>query len=777
MLGVAGHFNRGKRKPTSEAPRLPLGGPTLSGAATEGVALTVVEAPYVYGSPTITPTYQWQRDGADISGATSAAYTPAGADVTHAVRRGTIYTNGAGSLGPIYTGSVIVASAGGGGVGSSGNDYTMALGYGAPTDAGSRTQDPTVDAVPYSAGTIYKFGDVVTSGGNYYISDIDFNVGNPVSNVNYWWPCSQFVYVDPAATPGTGVASTNPATAKASPFSTLNELRPKTYGAFPGVGLDVYSVVLLKRGGEWDGALRAQLTKTGWTDPNSGGTGHGRIFFGSYGSGPRPLVRYRNNYGNTMATTDAYCFMGWEGGTRLCTIAFDQIQAWQVAIASSTGVNVGDIMTGDTTTAAQFQVIWKHPSGLSFDVLKVGTAADFVNSETFTTNNGGSGVIGNTGGSRRVTPLTGLSSRRGDVKYMYCEMRGSTGNGIQIGYGGFVRGTAGYNFPVDIIGCEVHDCCTWGGAGAGVDGTGSYIRIIKSTFWDNGRDMTFSHNVYVNDLDHFVFKLNYCYQTGPNKGNHALIIHGGNVTDCDISYNFMYRCCDGIGWNDGYSATAENFTRMYAHHNKIVEMGYWAAGNGQPFDISCGVDNWIYNNLVVNCTSYVTFQGRRLGDTLDTLTNGLNIHNNTFIFPLSGSSGYLQLGDNMSNVNLSNNLFKGGVSGSYVFLKKAGFDSGQLTMKNNWFDTVNPNPIRWEPNGNAAGAVNYSHSTLNSATGQNAGGGQGAANLVDFAGGNYRPQIGSPLKAAGTGVGLATAFSTDFEDVVQSSPPSIGCFV
>jgi len=776
MLGTLSHNRKLKRVPAGDAPRLLSGSPSISSAVV-GSPCTPTEAPYVFGSSTITTTYNWQLDSINISGANFITYTPISADSGHTLRRGTTYANGAGTLGPIYTGGIVVTGGGGGsGTGSSGSDYTIALGYGAPIDDGTRTQDPTTDAVAYNPATIYKYGDVVLNSGSYYISDVDFNVGNSLSNKSFWWPCSQFIYVDSTATPGTGVVSTNPATAKANPFSTLNEIRPKTFGAYP-TALDVYSVVLFKRGQSWNGALRAQLTKTGYVDAITGGTSHSRIFFGSYGTGTRPLIRHINNYSTSIANTDAYAFVAWHGGARTCTLTFDMQFQWGCSIASSTGVSVGDIMTGVTTTTAQFQVAWMHPSGLAFDVLKMpGSAADFVNGESFTTNNGGSGVIGNTGGSRRVTPMDAVFPRLGDHKTMYCEIKNATGNGHSVGGGVSNRTNPSFNFPVDIIGCEIHDTCTWGAAGAGIDGTGSNLRIIKCSVYDNGRDTTFSHNIYIDDIDNVLIKLNKLYQTGNNLGNHGIIIHGTNVHDIYIDSNWVYRCSSGIGWNDGYSATQEDFTRVYCYKNRIEEVGYYTSGNGQPFDVSCAIDCWIYNNLIINCKAYGNFSHRRLGDSLDLITNGLHIHNNTWIFPTSSPTGYLQFSGPMLNVQLINNIFRGGISSQYVISKKSDFLASEFTVLNNWFDTVSATPIRWEPDGNAAGVQNYSPSQWNTSTSKNAGGGSGTIAFTNFAGGDYTLAGGSVCRSTGTATGVISGYSTDFDDVSMGVTPSIGCY-
>jgi hypothetical protein len=58
-----------------------FGLPTISGNTNQGATLTASSAPAVIGAPTPTTTWQWLRDGAPISGATSSTYVLTGDDV------------------------------------------------------------------------------------------------------------------------------------------------------------------------------------------------------------------------------------------------------------------------------------------------------------------------------------------------------------------------------------------------------------------------------------------------------------------------------------------------------------------------------------------------------------------------------------------------------------------------------------------------------------------------------------------------------------------------
>lgn len=59
--------------------------PAVTGTATVGQVLSTTDGTWA-GTPTITFTYQWQRDGVDIGGATASTYLLVAADYTHVVR-------------------------------------------------------------------------------------------------------------------------------------------------------------------------------------------------------------------------------------------------------------------------------------------------------------------------------------------------------------------------------------------------------------------------------------------------------------------------------------------------------------------------------------------------------------------------------------------------------------------------------------------------------------------------------------------------------------------
>lgn len=71
--------------------------PVISGTATVGSILTSTTGTWE-GTAPITYTYQWLRNGVNISGATSSTYTLVSADIIQVLRCKVIATNSVGSV-------------------------------------------------------------------------------------------------------------------------------------------------------------------------------------------------------------------------------------------------------------------------------------------------------------------------------------------------------------------------------------------------------------------------------------------------------------------------------------------------------------------------------------------------------------------------------------------------------------------------------------------------------------------------------------------------------
>lgn len=99
------------RQATNVRPILPMidGIPTITGTPTVGQTLTATAAP-VNGTAPITRTWQWTRNGVNISGATSATYQLVTADLGQSIRAIQTETNAVGAVSATSLGTALVAA-------------------------------------------------------------------------------------------------------------------------------------------------------------------------------------------------------------------------------------------------------------------------------------------------------------------------------------------------------------------------------------------------------------------------------------------------------------------------------------------------------------------------------------------------------------------------------------------------------------------------------------------------------------------------------------------
>jgi hypothetical protein len=103
-----------------------FGLPTISGDVVDlqvGEALVAVSAPVVIGTPTPTTTWQWLRDGAPISGATSSSYVLTGDDVGSQISVRQTETNAGGSASATSAETATVGAIPAGAIQERDNDY------------------------------------------------------------------------------------------------------------------------------------------------------------------------------------------------------------------------------------------------------------------------------------------------------------------------------------------------------------------------------------------------------------------------------------------------------------------------------------------------------------------------------------------------------------------------------------------------------------------------------------------------------------------------------
>jgi hypothetical protein len=144
-----------------------------------GVGSTATFTAVFAGSPT--PTYQWQRNGADISGATLASYTTPATTVTGGTaNNGDVYRCGAtnASGGPIYTtGATLTVTAGG----------ATAVTLSGPSTGvvGAASTNFTVGANATISGTITVTPSDSGGGGTFTPTSVNISSGSPTATFTY----------------------------------------------------------------------------------------------------------------------------------------------------------------------------------------------------------------------------------------------------------------------------------------------------------------------------------------------------------------------------------------------------------------------------------------------------------------------------------------------------------------------------------------------------------------------------------------------------------------
>jgi hypothetical protein len=132
--------------------------PAISGTLAVGQTLMCLQGSWS-GNPAPTFSYQWQRDTAGITGATSSTYTVQTADQGHTLTCTVMASNSAGQASATSAGVAIPTSSSGGGNGSGTGTTSTGSGGG----AGSLVL-PAVASLPVSHGTVHLSLQCVGSG-------------------------------------------------------------------------------------------------------------------------------------------------------------------------------------------------------------------------------------------------------------------------------------------------------------------------------------------------------------------------------------------------------------------------------------------------------------------------------------------------------------------------------------------------------------------------------------------------------------------------------------
>lgn len=549
---------------------------------------------------------------------------------------------------------------------------------GATADAGE-TDDPTTDAVAYSAGVTYPEGRIVTDAGSYYYSLAASNVGNATSNTTWWRALTTFYYVDSSTGSGSCTGSSTPATAKAAPCTML---RIYDYLANGGsVTAPAGSLIVFNRGQTHQGTL---------TLSNTGGQAY---IIGSYGVGARPVLQFLNNTASTF-TGSVIDFQ--KSNNILRNIVLDARYVTDYPVSGVVGTFAdGDILSKQSDGTVTATVVGSQ-NGTMISVIH-STLSEFYSTSNVIQTSGGAKQATITSGGNSRTAVNGMSVTNTDIRVINVEIKNAEGNGVSLGQNGSVGSADRFYF----YNSSIHDVIKWGGNGGGIQGGwGTGQKILWSSFYDNGATGG-SHNVYLEDLDHLEFGNNYSYMTAA-KGNHCLVAHGA-ITVMDIHDNDFNRCRNGLGLNDGYfAASVEYMDQISVYRNLIRNMGQdYVLTDGLVFDFSILRNSYVYNNIAFNNTGTVSISDFSHTGAPNLPTTALLFAYNTLISDTTiGNGDYFVkvAGTNTTSVTITNNIMVSKRSTLPTFSKNVNVTPAEVTLTYNdiWNTTGRNGVIIWD---------------------------------------------------------------------------------
>jgi len=225
--------------------------PVVSGTATRDQTLSTTNGTWT-GVPTPTYSYQWQRGGSDIGGATGSTYTLVTADVGYAIRC-------------VVTASNTVSST------SANSNTTAAVSAvvpSAPQSVSASATGSTTASVSWSApadngGSAVSYYSITWSGGSTTTGGTSVSVSGLSASTGYTF------YVYAVNGVGTGPAG--------SAYAVTQEVRgcqvyssPGYYTWYPPAGVSSFSVVVVGGGGGGSGGQCGGV----WSAGNGGGLGY-----------------------------------------------------------------------------------------------------------------------------------------------------------------------------------------------------------------------------------------------------------------------------------------------------------------------------------------------------------------------------------------------------------------------------------------------------------------------------------------------------------------------
>ena len=745
------------------------GRPVILGQPYPGATVTILTGQRsTNGNPAPSVTYQWYRTddmgltSEAITGATSNSYTCTYEDYMQEIYVTETATNIAGTA-SVSSYRVRVLPAAG---------YNAKQHAGITADAGE-VNDPDT-ALAYSATTLYRAGDVVSSGGLYYYARQPFTYGRAPaagSSTKWWQRVGNVWYIDTSA-------ASNGVGTKASPFNTLEEVRKRVNLGVSGYTLQPQGTLFLfKRGTSISGSFRVAHNGSGYA---------GRYLFGAYGSGARPAFTWAPPPDSVVAASGIYGDIIYFHGSS-STSAASGCRAHNLSVtggirtclravpgSGTFAVNDAVSFSGGATGTVVAVSVW---SGFTYYTVALATRDSLVNGYAETmTKSGASATFGNRFYSGGISMSQGVTDiGMSNCNASYCELGGLGGTGT-------TNATLpdDSTYPADFfqLNCLCEHCglAIWNGAGGGAF---AGVKNMKA-WWNTVRDCGYlngshNHQMYTGKLSHSSILFTRLENTTATKyGNHAFVYHG-NSHDMEVAWCYCKGTSSGIGINDGnYGPTAyEQMYDVHLHHNFLE--GHTTIS----WDIACLVRSRIHNNVTVN-SAPSSFVDRRYEQPLVSLLQDMVLAHNTFF----NSPFYLGLfaGGRLSrttDVVNDGNIYSG-TAASTVFYKSYDLANAELLQDGNWYYRQDGSTvIRWNNGGSGGTApANYtSASALATAAPGFEGSGQTGNPLFANTGtGDFSLQGGSSAKTGAPDRRRQLGYAADHIGATRGADSSFGAF-
>jgi len=295
-----------------------------------------------------------------------------------------------------------------------------------------------------------------------------------------------------------------------------------------------------------------------------------------------------------------------------------------------------------------------------------------------------------------------------------------------------------------------------GGRGGGLAGSGANMRVISSTFIDNGRDKIGAHNIYLRHLHDAVISSNLLVG-GSNLG---FVLHGSS-SNVVIANNMIKGNSNGIDVTGGYSEE-ELFDKIFIMNNIIEDNGFREGEQGYGMLLKSMTNSLVANNVVSgNRLGGMVFESNNAGDLP---SSNVIIAHNTFSEPAS-SWGSRVAGAGMQEIAIVNNIFEHWGSNKVILDKNENVEKSSLIMDYNLY---------YMPNRADKNILRYNGELLDIAHLR----AQFSKELVGHYGNplfenvSFYVESGSPA----SGAGMKTQIKNDLDDLTRLSPPTIGAY-